>query len=90
MSTRIVIPSYLRPYTGDTEIVEVNGSIVSECLDQLVKQFPNVEKMLFTNRGKLHGYVGIYVNGEDAFPEGLDKPLKDGDELHVIYMIGGG
>ena len=90
MSIKIDIPSYLQPFTNNMEVVEVNGSTVGECLNYLVKQFPSIEKMLFTKTGKLLGYVGIYVNGEDAYPEELAKPIKDGDGLHILYIIGGG
>ncbi len=90
MSVKIDIPSYLQPLTNNMEVVEVNGSAVGGCLDHLVKQFPDIEKMLFAKNGKLFGYVGIYVNAEDAYPEELAKPIKDGDELHILYIIGGG
>jgi len=90
MSTKIVIPSYLQPFTNSIEAVEVNGSTVGGCLNNLTKQFSGMEKMLFDKNGKLLSYVGIYVNGEDAYPEELAKPVKDGDELHIIYIIGGG
>ncbi len=90
MSVKIDIPSYLQPFTNNMEVVEVNGSTVSGCLSHLVKRFPGIEKMLFAKNGKLHGYVGIYINGEDAYPEELTKPVKDGDELDILYIIGGG
>ena len=90
MSMKIEIPSYLRSYTDDTEIVEVNEGTIGECISQLIAQFPDIEKMLFNKSGKLHGYVGIYVNGEDAYPEDLAKPVEDGDNILLLYMIGGG
>ena len=90
MSIKIDIPSYLQPYTNDTEVVELNAGTVGECLNHLTEKFPGIEKMLFAKNGKLHGYVGIYVNGEDAYPEELVKPVKDGDELYILYIIGGG
>jgi len=90
MSIKIEIPSYLQPYTNNMEVVEVNGSTVGGCLNHLVKQFPGIEKMLFAKNGKLFGYVAIYVNGEDAYPKELAKPVKDGDELDILYIIGGG
>jgi molybdopterin converting factor small subunit len=46
--------------------------------------------MVFDKKGKLHNYIGIYVNGEDAFPQQLAKAVRDGDEIHILYIIGGG
>jgi len=90
MSIKVNIPSYLKPYTNDTRVVEVNGSTVKECLDHLVKQYPSMKKMLFTKEGKLLDYVSIYVDGEFAYGDELAKPVKDRDELHLLYIIGGG
>ena len=90
MGARIVIPSFLRPFTDNMESVEVKGSSVSGCLNNLTKRFPDIEKTLFTKNGELMSYVVIYVNGEDPYPEGLDKPVKDGDKLHILYIIDGG
>lgn len=90
MSIKINIPSYLQPYADNIEIVEVSGNTVGECLSHLVKQFPGIEKMLFTRNGQLHDYVGIYINGDDAYPEELVKQVKDGDKLHILYIIAGG
>lgn len=90
MSIKINIASYLQPYTNNLEVVEVNGSTVGECLNHLVKQFPAIKKMLFDKNSKLFSYAGIYINGEDAHPEELAKPVKDRDELYILYIIGGG
>ena len=90
MNIKIDIPSYLQPYINNMEAVGVNGNTVGQCLDHLIRQFPDIRKMLFAKNGKLHGYVGIYVNGEDAYPEDLTKPVKDGDEIYILYIIGGG
>ena len=90
MSIKINIPSYLQVYTDNSGEVEVNGSTVSECLNHLVKQLPVMEKMLFAKEGKLLDYVSIYVDGEFAYADELAKPVKDGDELHILYIIGGG
>ncbi len=90
MSIKITIPSYLQSFTNDMEVVEVNGSTVGECLKRLVKQFPGIERMLFGKNGKLLSYVGIYINGEDVYPDELVKPIKGGDEFYILYIIGGG
>lgn len=90
MSIKVDIPSYLQQYTNDLATVGVNGSTVGECISHLITQFPAMEKMLFTKNGQLHGYVGIFINGENAYPDELAKTVKDGDELLLLYIIGGG
>lgn len=90
MSVKIDIPSYLQPFTSNLAAVEASGSTVGECLNHLVKQFPDMKKMLLAKNGKLFNYVDIYVNNEDAYPDELAKAVKDGDELYILYLIGGG
>ena len=90
MSVKINIHPNLLEFTGDLAVVEVNGSTVGECLNELVKQFPRIKPMLFGKDGKLFNYVDVYVNYESSYPEELAKPVKDGDELHITLIIAGG
>jgi len=71
-------------------VVEVNGNTTGECLKHLVEQFPAIEKEIFTEDGNLLEYLTIFVNKELAFPEELTTPVKDGDDIHIIPLIGGG
>lgn len=95
MSVRIRIP--LGYVQGDTDfyqltqnVVEVSGRTVGECLDHLVEKHPGMKKQLFTNTGSLVENVLISVNGESPYPKELARPIKDGDELIVVFMIAGG
>ena len=90
MSIKIDIPSYLQAFTGNKEVVEVKGSTVGDCLKHLVEQFPDIKPMLFGKDGKVLSYLSIYVNEEDMYPEELNKRVKDGDELHIPYVVVGG
>ena len=90
MSIKVNIHPVLRHYTNDQEAVEVNGANVGECLKDLIRQFPGIERGLFNKQGRLFNYVDIYVNLQSAFPEELTKPVKDGDEIQLVMMIAGG
>ena len=90
MSIKINIPSYMKSFTNNIRVVEVNGSTVGECLNHLVKQFPAIKGQLFSKNGDLFENVIISVNGESAYPEQLAKPVKEGDELNILLIIGGG
>ena len=90
MSIKINIPPYMKSYTNNMQAVEVNGSTVGECLNYLVKQFSPMKKQLFSKKNNLYENIIISVNGESAYPEQLTKPVKDGDELNIVLIIGGG
>ena len=90
MSIKVKICPTLSRYTNNQQAAEVNGSTVGECHDHLVKQFPDLRQALFDKNGRLYRYLNVYVNGESAYPEELVKPVKDGDNLHIVMIVAGG
>jgi molybdopterin converting factor small subunit len=90
MSVTINLPSYLQPHANNSESVAVRGKTVGECLDNLMKQFPDMKKMLLAKEGHLLPYVSIFIDNEIAYDDMLDKPVKDGDRLYILYIVGGG
>jgi molybdopterin converting factor small subunit len=90
MPVKVHIHTTHRQFTNGLEVVEVEGRTVSECLTQLVQQFPGMEKALFAKKDKLLNNVEIYLNHASAYPNELIKPVKDGDEIHLVVMLTGG
>jgi molybdopterin converting factor small subunit len=90
MPVKIHIHTTHRQFTNGLEVVSVEGDTVAECLNQLIKQFPGMEKALFAKKDKLHNTVEIYLNHASAYPNELAKPVKDGDDIHLLMMLAGG
>ena len=90
MSIKIKVPSYMKSFTNNKEVVEVKGNTVGECLSYLVKELPGMKKQLFSQDDNLFGTIVISVNGESTYPKQLAKPVKDGDKLDIIFIVGGG
>lgn len=90
MSIKITLHPNLYHLSNGQATVEVRGNTVGQCLDDLVRQFPGIKKMLFDKNGKLLNYVDIFVNEESCYPMELARPVKDGDELDIVLMIAGG
>jgi molybdopterin converting factor small subunit len=90
MAVSVHIHSTHRQFTNGLEVVAVEGKTVGECLNQLIKQFPGMEKALFAKKDKLRNNVEVYVNHTTAYPNELVKPVKDGDEIHLLVMLAGG
>ncbi len=90
MAVQVHIHATHRQFTNGLEVVEVEGKTVGECLGQLVKQFPGMEKALFTRKDKLLNIVEVYLNHASAYPNELLKPVKEGDEIHLVLMLAGG
>jgi MoaD family protein len=98
MSIKIKIPlSYVQNFADDTdfvqltpELIDVKGGTVGECIHHLIGQFPFIKNQLFKETGRLFENVLISVNGKSAYPEALAKPVKDGDEINIVFMVSGG
>jgi molybdopterin converting factor small subunit len=90
MGVEINLPAYLRPYADDMESVNVKGNTIRECLNALITRFPALNKLVFDEKGKLLDYVSIFAANEIVYSDQLDKPIKDGETIHILYVIGGG
>jgi molybdopterin converting factor small subunit len=90
MPVKVHIHVTHRQYTNGLEVVTVEGNTVGECLNHLIKQFPGMEKALFAKKDKLLNVVEVFINHETAYPNELVKPVKDGDEIHLLVMLAGG
>ena len=90
MTVKINIQKNLQYLTRERETVEVEGSTVGECLDQLIKIFPDLRTMASTRNKTWIDYVSIFVNKESAYPNELATPVKDGDELDIVLIFAGG
>ncbi len=90
MNVQIEVPPFLRHLTGDMTVVSVNGTTVGECVGHFVERFPQTEKLLFDENGKLLGQIDIYVNGVSSFPEELARIVKNGDQIYILQLISGG
>ena len=90
MSVKINIHPFLSQHTDNQDVVEVNGNTVGQCLKELVTRYPDLKPWLFEKNGKLNRLVEIYVNNATSYPEELAKPVKDGDEIHILIIIAGG
>jgi sulfur carrier protein ThiS len=89
MGIKVRMSPLLARYVNSQSPVEINGDTVDECLKNLEKQFPKLR--LFEKDGRLLSYLIVSVNKEVISPEELiTRPVKDGDELSLMLMIGGG
>ncbi len=90
MSVNVEISSGFGRYTDGVLNMKVEGKTVREALHDLVKQFPKLKRMLLDKDGNLMHSYDFYINGQSVYPKDMNKPLKDGDKLNVLYVIHGG
>ncbi len=91
MSVHIRIPSTLRAQADGTTEVSVDGDTVDQALRNLEAHFPALTPHLRLEDGSLRPVVNLYVNDENVrFRQGLETPLRDGDELYFVPLVMGG
>ncbi len=90
MSVSVKIPTQLRAATGGEALAAVDGGTVGEVLDSLYERFAELRSRIAEDGG-LRRFVNVYVDGEDIrFLDGLDTPVKDGDEVTILPAVAGG
>jgi molybdopterin converting factor small subunit len=90
MSTRVHLYTSLQQYTEGHNLASVSGGTVGECLNDLVRQYPDIGPVLFDKNGLLHSIVFVSVNMNSVYPEKLDRLVAENDELFIILIIAGG
>jgi len=89
MAVKVRIPTPLRPVTGGQAEVEGAGETVLELLRELDRRYPGLAGRIFAE--DVQRFINIFVNDEDIrFLQGIDTPLRDGDEVSIIPAIAGG
>jgi len=91
MSVKIIIPVALRQYAKNQQSIRLSGQNVGELLDNLVREFPNMRKHLFSEDGQIRSFVNVYVNDDDIrYLEKSATKLKEGDIISIIPSVAGG
>lgn len=90
MTVKVRLSNLLRQATDWQEILEVTAETPEECLHIVVTRFPAVRKWIYDKNGKMWDRIQFFVNGKRLDSDQLSKPIRDGDELHILLNIGGG
>src|SRR5215467_7172384 len=91
MATRLLIPTPLRPYTGQKAVVTAEGGTVGELLRGLTTEFVELKPHLYREDGRLRHFVNIYVNDEDIRQlEGENTRVNANDTLSIVPSVAGG
>ena len=91
MSITIRIPTPLRPYVGGSKQVNAEPGTVEGILAGLATQYPDLQRHLFTEQGKLRSFVNVYLGDEDVrYMQGTATPVPDGATLSIVPSVAGG
>jgi molybdopterin/thiamine biosynthesis adenylyltransferase/rhodanese-related sulfurtransferase/molybdopterin converting factor small subunit len=91
MSVRVLIPTPLRPYTGQQAAVLAEGRDVGELLSSLTAAHGELRSHLFREDGTLRSFVNVYVNDDDIrHRDGVRTPVGAADVVSIVPSVAGG
>ena len=84
MSIKLVLSTNLSRIAKGTELFEVDGETVGECVNELISLVPAMRSALFYE-SRLNANIQVQVNKESVDGGGrLRKKVKDGDEIYIM------
>ena len=91
MAVTVLVPTALQKFTNNHATLTCTGSNVSELFDSLEENCPGIKSRLCDETGQARRFLNFYVNSEDIrFLDGINTPLKDGDEVSIVPAVAGG
>lgn len=91
MGVRVQMPSRLRERLGVDGPVEVEGDTVGQCLNELIRRWPELKGELLDPEGRLLLRWTIYLNGKPSSSScELGQPVSPGDTVALLPLVDGG
>ncbi|MFQ5698365.1 MAG: MoaD/ThiS family protein [Myxococcota bacterium] len=87
---RVLVPEPYRGPTGGVGEVPVDGATIRECIEAVEARYPGFRAQVLDARGGQHRFVKLFVNGDLADPDDLDRALGSGDVIEILAAIAGG
>ncbi len=91
MPVTLRVPTVLRRLTEGRDELEAEGATIAELLETVGRRHDGFRGKVLTEGGTLRPFLNVFVNGEDIrFGEGLETPVRDGDEVSIVPSVAGG
>jgi molybdopterin converting factor small subunit len=93
---RFHIPSSLRRWAGDNEIVEMRLPLdvrmtVGEAIVMLGRDYPGIRQRVLDDQNNIRRHVNVFVDGENVrFANGGATQVTNNSEVRIYPAISGG
>jgi len=87
----IIIPTPLRKFTNNTARLNIKANSVSDAVNELTHNFPDLKRHLLDEQGKVRSFVNIFVGDDDIrnLQEG-QTPIQENTVVSIVPAIAGG
>jgi molybdopterin synthase sulfur carrier subunit len=87
----IIIPTPLRKFTNNTAKLQIRGGTISDSIQELTTNFPDLKRHLLDDKGQIRSFVNIFVGDQDIRDLQEEKTeVKDDAVISIIPAIAGG
>ena len=91
MAVTVRIPTTMRPLSGGSSTVEVEGTTLGDVLAALDAAHPGFRERLFDDDGALRKFVNVFVADDDVrYLDGLGTATPAGTTVSIIPAVAGG
>jgi molybdopterin converting factor small subunit len=91
MPVRVHLSALLAEHAGSPTELRLEAESVRSALAELEHSAPKLHRSVCDETGALRRHVNLFVNSAHLRDlQGLDTPLRPGDELTLIQAVSGG
>jgi sulfur-carrier protein len=91
MAVTVRIPTTMRPLSGGSSTVQVEGDTLADVLGNLEAAHPGFGERLFDDAGALRKFVNVFVADDDVrYLDGLSTKVPAGETVSIIPAVAGG
>ena len=88
---KVHVPQTLRAYCDGAREICLSVPSVRAALEELERRYPDLYLGICDETGAVRRHVNLFVNTSHVRElQGLDTPLKPGDDLIVLPAVSGG
>lgn len=87
----VIIPTPLRKFTNNTAKLTVQASTISDIVEKLITDFPDLKKHLLDANGKVPSFINIFVDDDDIRNLQQEQTVvKESTTVSIVPAIAGG
>lgn len=87
----VFIPTPLRKFTNNAAKLDIQGNNVSEVVNTLTINFPDIKRHLINADGKIPSFINIFVDDDDIRNLQQEQTVvKENTVISIVPAIAGG
>ncbi len=87
----VIIPTPLRKFTNNNARLNISGNKISDVVNELTLNFPELKKHMLDSDGKVRSFVNIFVDDDDIRNLQQEQTeVKENTVISIVPAIAGG